>query len=108
MNGTHQLLVSTDDIIMFGEKRNTFKNTVSLFREYMVMSCHHNAGQNHNLLTANKSSENVAKFKCFITTEVNQIFIYEEIKSRLNSGIACNHPVQNLLSSLLLSKTLKD
>jgi hypothetical protein len=31
----------------------------------------------------------------------------EEIKSRLMSGIACYHSVQNLLSSSLLSKNLK-
>jgi hypothetical protein len=31
----------------------------------------------------------------------------EEIKRRLNSGNACNHSVQNLLSSRLLSKKVK-
>ena len=34
-------------------------------------------------------------------------FIAEEIKSRLKSGNACYHSVQNLLSSRLLSKNLK-
>ena len=33
--------------------------------------------------------------------------IAEEIKSRLRSGNACSHSVQNLLSSRLLSKNLK-
>jgi hypothetical protein len=33
--------------------------------------------------------------------------IWEEIKRRLNSGNACYHLVQNLLSSNLLSKNLK-
>jgi hypothetical protein len=33
--------------------------------------------------------------------------IYEEIKSRLSSGNACYHSVQNLLSSCLLSKIIK-
>jgi hypothetical protein len=32
--------------------------------------------------------------------------INEEIKSRLNSGNACYHSVQNILSSRLLSKTV--
>jgi hypothetical protein len=34
-------------------------------------------------------------------------YIQEEIRSRLKSGNACYHSVQNLLSSSLLSKNLK-
>ena len=41
------------------------------------------------------------------TTLTNQNSIAEEIKSRLRSGSACHHSVQNLLSSRLLSKNLK-
>jgi len=37
----------------------------------------------------------------------NQNSIQEEIKSRLKSGSACYHLVQNLLSYSLLSKNLK-
>jgi hypothetical protein len=37
----------------------------------------------------------------------NQNDIHDEIKSRLNSGNACYHSVQNLLSSCLISKNLK-
>jgi hypothetical protein len=33
--------------------------------------------------------------------------MHKEIKSRLNSGNACYHSVQSLLSSLLLSKNVK-
>jgi hypothetical protein len=40
-------------------------------------------------------------------TVTNQNFIQEEIKRRLNSGNACYHSVQNLLSSRLLSKNVK-
>ena len=43
----------------------------------------------------------------FGTTLTNQNSIAEEIKSRLRSGNACYHSVQNLLSSRLLSKNLK-
>jgi len=38
---------------------------------------------------------------------MNQNSIQEEIKSRLNSGIACYHSVQKLLSSSLLIKNIK-
>jgi len=41
------------------------------------------------------------------TTLTHQNSIAEEIKSRLRSGNACYHSVQNLLSSGLLSKNLK-
>jgi hypothetical protein len=40
-------------------------------------------------------------------TLTNQNDIHDEIKSRLNSGNACYHSVQNLLSSSLISKNLK-
>jgi len=49
----------------------------------------------------------VEKFKYLGTTLTNQNSIQEEIKSRLKSGNACYHSVQNLLSSSLLSKNLK-
>ena len=46
-------------------------------------------------------------FKYLGTTLTNQNCIAEEIKSRLRSGNACYHSVQNLLSSSVLSKNLK-
>jgi len=51
--------------------------------------------------------ERMEEFKYLGTTFTNQNSIAEEIKSGLRSGNACYHSVQNLLSSRLLSKTLK-
>jgi len=51
--------------------------------------------------------ERVEEFKYLGKTLTNQNSIAEEIKSRLRSGNACYHSVQNLLSSRLLSKNLK-
>jgi hypothetical protein len=51
--------------------------------------------------------ERVEEFKYLGTTLTNQNSIFKEIKSRLRSGNACCHSVQNLLSSRLLSKNLK-
>ena len=44
------------------------------------------------------------QFKYLGTTLTNQNYIREEIKSSLKSGNACRHSLQNVLSSVLLSK----
>jgi hypothetical protein len=56
---------------------------------------------------ANRQFVNVSQFKYLGTTVTNQNLIQEEIKRRLNSGNACYHLVQSLLSSRQLSKNLK-
>ena len=56
---------------------------------------------------SNSTFERVEEFKCLGTTLTHQNSILEEIKSRLRSGNACYHSVQNLLFSRLLSKNLK-
>ena len=75
--------------------------------KYIVMSRDQNAERNHNIKIDKSSFERVKKFKYFVTTLTNKNSIDEEIKSRLKSGNACYHSVQNLLSSSLLSKNLK-
>ena len=57
--------------------------------------------------TDNSAFERVEEFKYLGTSLTNQNSIQEEIKSRLKSGNACYHAVQNLLFSCLLSKNLK-
>jgi hypothetical protein len=75
--------------------------------EDMVESQDQNALQNNTIKIGNKSFENVEQFRYLETTLTNQNSIHEEIKSRLKSGNACYHPVQNLLSSSLLYKNIK-
>ena len=55
----------------------------------------------------NNIFERVEEFKYLGKTLTNQNSIAEEIKSRLRSGNACYHSVQDNLSSRLNSKNLK-
>jgi len=75
--------------------------------KYMVMSRDQNAGRNHIMKTDNSSFESVEEFRYLGTTLTDQNSTQDEIKSRLKSGNACSHSVQNLLSSSLLFKNLK-
>jgi hypothetical protein len=75
--------------------------------KYILLSHHQNVGQNNNIMIANRSFENSAQFKYLGMTLTNQNLIQGVIKRRQNSGNACYHSVQKLLSSCLLSKNLK-
>jgi hypothetical protein len=115
LNGTCQLLVYADDINLLGDNIDTMKkNTESLIdtsKDAEITKCmlshHQNVGQNHDKKIANRSFDNVAQFKYLGTTATNRNLIQEEIKRRLNSGNACYHSVQNLLSSCLPSKNIE-
>jgi hypothetical protein len=71
------------------------------------MSDSQKVGQKHSVKIANRSFEDVAKFKHLGTALTDQNQMHEEIKRRLNSGNACYHSVQSLLSFRLLSRNLK-
>jgi hypothetical protein len=72
--------------------------------KYMLLSRRLNVGRNRDIKIANRSFGNVSQFKYLGTTVTNQNLIQGEIKRRLNSGNACYHSAQNLLSFRLLSK----
>jgi hypothetical protein len=71
------------------------------------MSREQKTGQNHKINIVNEYFQGGEQFKYLGTILTNQNPIHEEIKSRLNSGNACCHSVQNLLSSSLLNNTIK-
>jgi hypothetical protein len=116
LNGTHQLLAYADVNLVEDNIGNIKKNTEALIdaskevgleinaekTKYMLLSRHQNAGQNRDIKLASRSLEDVSQLKYFGKTGTNQNFIQEEIKRRLNSGNACYHSVQNLLSSRML------
>jgi hypothetical protein len=74
--------------------------------KYMVLSCHHNVGQNRDIKIAKRLFENVSQLKYLGMTATNQNLTQKEIKRRLTSGNACYHLVQYLLYSHLLSKNV--
>jgi hypothetical protein len=74
--------------------------------KHMLLPHQQNVGQIRARKIANISLK-MSQFKYLGTTVINQNLIQEEIKKRLNDGNACYHSVQDLLSSLLLSRNLK-
>jgi hypothetical protein len=95
---TEALLGASREVGLGGNQEKT---------EYMLMSRSQKIGQKHSIKIANRSFEDVEKFKYLGTTLTDQNCMHEEIKSRLNSRNACYHLVQSLLSFRLLSRNLK-
>ena len=102
LNGTHQLLVYTDDVDMLGGSVHTVKQNAEALvvssketglevnadkTKYMVMSRDQNAGRSHNLKIENSSFGRVEEFKYLGTTLTNQNFVQVEIKNRPKSGM---------------------
>ena len=75
--------------------------------KYMAVFQDQNVGRSLNIKTDNISFEMVEEFRYFETYLSNQNSIHEENQSTLQSGNACCHSVQNLLSSSLLSNTIR-
>jgi hypothetical protein len=122
LNGTHQLLAYADDVNILEEGVHTVKKNAEALvaatkeiglevnahkTKYMTVFPDQNAGRIHSMKMDNSSIERVEEFKYLGITLTNQNSIQEEIKCRMKLENVCYYSVQNLLSSSLLSKTLK-
>jgi hypothetical protein len=116
-------LVYVDDVnILAGSVHTVKENTEALLVasneiglevktdkiKYMVRSRDQTAGRSDSMKIDNSSFERMEEFKYLGTTLTNTNSIQGKIKSRLKSGNACYHSVQNLLCSRLLLKKTKD
>jgi hypothetical protein len=103
LNGTHQQLVYADDINLLGNNTNTMKKTREALvdasrdvgpkrtqRKLTTCRCYFTKMQDKiTIKIANRSFENVARFKYFGRVVINQNLIHEGIKGRRNSHNAC-------------------
>jgi hypothetical protein len=88
---------NTQTLIDVSKKVGLGVNTEKI--KYVLLSRHLKAWPNRGIKIGNRRFENVAQFRYLGTTITNQYLIEEKIKRKLNSGNACYHSVQNLLSS---------
>jgi hypothetical protein len=122
LNGTHQLLAYADDVNILGGSIHMLKENADALvaatgeirldvsvdtTKYMAMVRDQNAGRNQSVRIDKSTFGKVAEFKYLGTTLTIRDSNVAEIRSRLRSGNACYHSVQNLLSSRLLIKNLK-
>jgi hypothetical protein len=100
LNVAHQLLVYTDYVNLLGENINIVKKNTALLdaskevgpevnaerTKYMFMSRHQTTEQSLYINVANKSFENVAKFR-YLESPLTNLNCIHEIKSRLTLGM---------------------
>ena len=112
LNGTHRIMVYVDDVYTLGGSVHTIKKNTTAWvvagkeigqqinadkAKYVVMSRDENAERSHITKIENSTFERMEQLKYLGTTLTNQNSVQEEIKSRMKSGNACYHMVQNRL-----------
>jgi hypothetical protein len=96
LNGTHQLLTYTDDVIILGGSLQTVKENaealvvatkemgleVNTYKtKYMVMARNQNAGRSHSMNIDNSSIERVEEFKYLGTMLTNKILFRQKLRA---------------------------
>jgi hypothetical protein len=121
LNEPQQLLVCAADVNLLDENKNIIKkNTcavldfrkevgleVNLEKTAYVLVSSLDCRQNRYIKAPNTSFENVAQLKYLGRKLTDRNSVHNEIKSRLNSGLAYYLAGQNLLSSGLLYKKVE-
>jgi hypothetical protein len=101
MNGTRQLLVCANEVNVLSEYIQIINRNIkapldvssevgldenSEKTKYMKVSRHQKEGQSHNLMTENKTLENVTKVICLGMTVTNKNYIHKDTKEQIKFG----------------------
>jgi hypothetical protein len=100
--GTRTIEKSTEALVVASKEIGVQVNADKI--KHMVIPGDQIAGRSHNIKTDTSSFEKVERVQTFGNNLNKSKFLTGTVKNRSNSGNACYHSVQDILSSRLLSK----